>query len=208
MSFESMYHSESHKSIQQQDLSSILRLEATSHGIVDFLGRYAGESFCQGLYRIHPITEMSRWTTTVVEAFPEFGGRVFCFSYDWLGRHFAVDFGRLEGGQCQILMLEPGTGQALEIPANFRDFHDIELVQYQDEALAGDSYRAWLAAGGAVPSAAQCIGYRKPLFLGGQDVASNFEVTDLEVYWSICGQLLAKIRGLPNGTKIGNIRIV
>jgi hypothetical protein len=29
-------------------------------------------------------------------------------------------------------MLEPGTGQALEIPCNLGAFHDVELVKYRE----------------------------------------------------------------------------
>ncbi len=207
MGFDDNYLSDNVTARRQQDASSISHMEAMAPGIGGFLGRYAGMSFNQGLYRIHSIIEMPRWTATAADAFPDFKGRVFCFSYDWLGRHFAVDSGRREKGQCQILMLEPGTGQALEIPATFKDFHDVELVQYQNEVLAADFYRAWLDGGGAVPEPSQCIGYKKPLFLGGEDVVGNLELTDMDVYWSISGQLLSRVRGLPTGTKIGEIRI-
>ena len=104
-------------------------------------------------------------------------------------------------------MLEPGAGQSLEIPANFKDFHDIELVNYQNEALAADFHRAWLDTGGTVPDPPKCIGYKKPLFLGGEDVLGNLEPTDMDVYWSVSGQLLAKIRSLPVGTKIDDVRV-
>jgi hypothetical protein len=207
MSFDSKYHPDDQAGLQPQNMSSILHLEAGSPGIVDFLSRHAGWSFNQSLYRIHAVGDMPKWTATVIDAFPDFRERVLCFSCDWLGRHFAIDFGRHEQSQCLLLMFEPGTGQALEIPATFRDFHNVELVEYQNEALAADFYRAWLAASGAVPDLTQCIGYKKPLFLSGADDVSNLELTDMDVYWSLCGQLLAKTRDLPEGTKIGDLRI-
>ena len=207
MPFDNTYHPDNQNGVRPQYVSLISYLETVAPGIVDFMGRHAGLSFNQSLYRIHPIDEMSKWTALVIDAFPKFKESAFCFSCDWLGRHFAIDFGRHEQSQCLILMLEPGTGQSLEIPATFQNFHNVELVEYQNEALASDFYRAWLMAGGAVPDMPQCIGYKKPLFLGGADDVSNLELTDMEVYWSVCGQLLAKTRNLPEGTKVGNLRI-
>ncbi len=146
-------------------------------------------------------------TPIVGEAFPDFKQRVLCFSYDWLGRHFALDFRRLEGDQYLVLMLEPGTGQALEIPATFRDFHERELIEFRSEALASDFYQSWLSSGRPQPNLSECVGYRKPLFLGGEDVLNNLELVDMEVYWSVCGQLLARVRRMPEGSSIRNIRI-
>ncbi len=53
----------------------------------------------------------------------------------------------------------------------------------------------------------ECVGYRKPLFLGGQDVIDNLEISDMEVYWSLCGQLLGRVRNLPNGARVGHLGI-
>lgn len=35
-----------------------------------------------------------------------------------------------------VLMLEPGTGEALEIPCTIKSFHDRELIENRDAALA------------------------------------------------------------------------
>jgi len=53
----------------------------------------------------------------------------------------------------------------------------------------------------------QCVGYITPLFLGGQDEFENFEISDLEVYWAINGQILEKTRGLPDGARIGEMTL-
>ncbi|MBJ7353947.1 MAG: DUF1851 domain-containing protein [Thermoleophilaceae bacterium] len=127
----------------------------------------------------------------MADAFPEFAQRVCPFGYDWLGRQFAVDSGRVEDGQPQVLMLEPGTGEALEIPVDFAVLHDEELVEHSDAALASAFFRAWSEVNpDALPLLrSQCVGYKVPLFLGGNDTAENLEVSDIDVYWTICGQL-------------------
>lgn len=174
---------------------------------VDFVKMFGGKSFNNGLYRVHSAPAMQRWTAIVTTAFPKYHERVFCFSCDWLGRHFALDFTRQESGQLLILMFEPGTGQALEIPASFDNFHNVELVEFQNEALAVDFHTSWLSSTGIMPKPSECIGYKVPLFLGGKDVIENLELTDMEIYWSICEQMLNKTRNLPDGTLIGKVGI-
>jgi hypothetical protein len=99
-------------------------------------------------------------------------------------------------------MFEPGTGEALEIPCGIEGFHDQELVEHREEALAAKFHAAWLASGGRPPNCEECVGYKKPLFLGGKDVISNLEVQNLDVYWTLAAQLIRKAKGLPPGTAL------
>jgi len=55
--------------------------------------------------------------------------------------------------------------------------------------------------------AGECYSCKTPLSLGGQLEADNFERTDLQVHYSILGQLHRQTKHLPPGTKIGNIKI-
>jgi len=97
----------------------------------------------------------------------------------------------------------------LEVPSTFVGFHDEELIDYRDAALASESFHAWVVAhGGLVPlHRGQCVGYRIPLFLGGQDVIANFELADIEIYWSLCAQLLRQTQPLPPGTSISDVSL-
>lgn len=176
-------------------------------GYVEFAGEFSGASFGGGLYRVHDDQTGPRALKLVVEAFPEFAGRVRPFGYDWLGRQFAVDFGRVDAGQPQVLLLEPGTGEALEVPLPFAAFHDEELVEYADAALAAGFFEDWSAGHGDVLPLERnaCVGYRVPLFLGGRDATENLELSDLDVYWSICGQLRRGTLNLPPGTSVNQV---
>ncbi|TGQ69922.1 DUF1851 domain-containing protein [Mesorhizobium sp. M00.F.Ca.ET.186.01.1.1] len=156
----------------------------------------------------HAVTIVSQvdvpiWNARISLAFPETKGRVTCFGYDWQGSAFAVDSQRLEQGQPGVVLFEPGTAEALEIPNNIETFHDVLVVENPDAALSANIYlEDWLAAGGAQPGYDQCIGYQRPLFLGGEDDISNQELSDLEVYWHIVGQIIAKVKGLSPGTAV------
>lgn len=174
-------------------------LVAGWNSLVEHLG---GGSFDQGLYRVIRASDAGAWNSRVAVAFPNFASRITCFGFDWLGRVFAVDPKRTEDGQPGVVMFEPGTGEALEVPCNIASFHDEELIEYKDAALASDFHQRWLNSGGDAPEYGQCIGYKKPLFLGGADELGNLELSDLDVYWHLMGQLITKYRGLPPGTPI------
>ena len=106
-------------------------------------------------------------------------------------------------------MIEPGTGEILQIPMSFVDFHNSELVDQRDAVVAFTFFNEWIAANpDALPLGPdRCVGYRVPLFLGGRDELANLEETDLWVYLSISAQLLAQTRELAPGTSISRIRV-
>jgi hypothetical protein len=166
------------------------------------IGRFGGASFDRGLYRVITGPDEGRWNGRIAAAFPEFANRVACFGFDWTGRVFAVDPQRLEGREPGVVMFEPGTGEALEIPCSIVSFHEQELIQNRDAALASDFHEQWLASGGSAPRFDQCVGYKNPLFLGGADEVDNLELSDIDVYWHLMGQLIVQTRGLPPGTPI------
>jgi hypothetical protein len=168
----------------------------------ELLSRFGGCSFNDGLYRLHRLDDIPEWNSIVGYAFPEFANRITCFGYDWLGRHFAIDAGRREGSGPAVIMLEPGTGEALEVPRSFIDFHNLELIDEQDRALASSFFAEWLAAGNPSLTRDQCAGYKRPLFLGGRDTLDNLEISNLEVYWVLMGQLIRQTKGLPEGTPV------
>lgn len=116
------------------------------------------------------------------------------FGYDWLGRYFAVDFGRMKDNQPLILLLEPGAGEAMQIPAPVTEFHNETLVELANDALALSFYKEWKEINPDDIQPDQCVGYKVPLFLNGADDIDNLELSDLSVYIEICGQLRNKVK--------------
>ncbi len=190
--------------LTKDDLSRV-RCPATVADIpelVDFLEQFGGTSADGGKYRIVRCDQLDEWRGRITDAFPDYQGRVHPFGFDWLGRIFALDLFRFEDGKPGVVMFEPGSGDALEIPANILSFHEDELIDFQDAALAVEFYKQWLAAGGRKPSYTQCIGYTKPLFLGGEDTVSNLELSDIDVYWTLSAELVRNTRKLLPGTPV------
>jgi hypothetical protein len=115
-----------------------------------------------------------------------------------------VEAGRAGDGEPLVLLVEPGTGQALEVPFSFRLFHE-KLAELREPALAGAFFDSKANAAQVPLRASDCVGYKVPLFLSGKDTLENLEVIDLEVYWSLSGQLREGTRNLPPGTSIGQV---
>ncbi|GAB3933043.1 hypothetical protein GCM10029976_039830 [Kribbella albertanoniae] len=167
--------------------------------------RFGGCTFRDGLYRIHGESSAAVAKAWVDDAFPEFKGRFEIFGFDWLGRQFAADRARGEASDPEVMLIEPGAGEALEIPVPFSKFHDEELVDYSDEALAVNFYAQWRSQSPGSLGFDQCAGYQVPLFLGGKDQVENLELSDIEVYWGIMGQLRAQAREVGLGNPIAGI---
>lgn len=167
--------------------------------------KYGGTTFNEGLYRVHDAVSSGAATRDAAVVYPALKIPWVCFGYDWLGRQFALDYHRGTADNPEVVMLEPGTGEILEVPATFEDFHDYALLEYQEACLAPEFFGEWRAHGGDTPRIDQCIGYKTPLFLGGIDDVSNLEISDLDVYWAITGQLITSTRNLPSGTRVSGL---
>ncbi|UCH73465.1 MAG: DUF1851 domain-containing protein [Rhodospirillales bacterium] len=150
---------------------------------------------------------IEKWNEVLAGAFPDFQGRICAFGYDWMGTCFALDKNRTEGGESLVVLFEVDTAEALEVPADFASFHNETLIEQREAALTPSFFDAWISAGGAAPRPDQCVGYKVPLFLGGQDTVENLELTDLAVYWEISSQLIAETRNLPPGTPVKGVSV-
>ncbi|MGX5715519.1 T6SS immunity protein Tdi1 domain-containing protein [Arthrobacter sp. MAHUQ-56] len=181
--------------------------EGVSPVLKELFEAYGGATFEDGLYRIHDVVSSREASEAAAYAFPALKAPLLCFAFDWLGRQFALDFQRGTVEDPGVVLLEPGTGEALEVPVTFSDFHDCALFRYRDSCLLPDFFGDWRRAGGQVPEFNQCIGYKTPLFLGGSDDEFNLELTDIGVYWSISGQLIVATRDLPDGTTVTGLGI-
>jgi hypothetical protein len=152
-----------------------------------FMKEFQGQSFNDGIYRVHAVDKAINYTRMLENIFTEYIGAIYCFSYDWLGRQFAVNLNSVNSKEPIILMFEPGTGEVLEIPGSINTFHEKELIEYTDVVLASNFYEDWKESSQNKLKRSRCIGYKVPLFLGGEDTIENLEETDMEVYWNISG---------------------
>lgn len=152
----------------------------------EFMSIFDGKTFLDGMYRTFKSSEIDKWNAIVGDSFPLYKGKFTVFGYDWLGRVFAIN--NING---TVLLFEPGTGEVLDIPATFEDFHNIELVEYHEDSLASRFFESWQKENvGCVLERTDCVGYKVPLFLNGNDTLDNLEVSNMEVYWEIMMPLI------------------
>jgi hypothetical protein len=177
--------------------------------LVDVFNALGGVTVEGGLYRIYSPQTAATATAMVEDAMPALRGRIDCFGADWLGCQFALDKARLEGDENLVVILEPGTGEVLDAPVSVRSFHDTELVEFAEEALAVSFYRAWRESSGDTDPLDEqtCVGYSAPLFLGGADDVTNLTRSDMAVYWHLMGELRAETLPVAPGTDISSIRV-
>lgn len=150
---------------------------------------YGGKDFGNGIYRIFDSNEAEVWKANVKSAYPEYTKDFEIVSCDWLGRCFGV----LTEGEEAILMFEIGTADVLVIPCNLLDFHNNEITEYAEECLAESFFEEWMEIERKSLKHNQCVGYKVPLFIGGDDELDNLEVSDMDVYWNVCSQIKAKV---------------
>ncbi|MEZ6129830.1 MAG: DUF1851 domain-containing protein [Planctomycetaceae bacterium] len=181
--------------------------EVTNKDVRLVVERLGGKTFNDGLYRVAQADEIDAISEFILEGFPEFENRVTPFAFDWLGRVFAVDQHRVEEGHAQVVMIEFGAGEAMQIPCSAIDFHEQELINFADDALSLPFFNEWKSTHGEAIPYAKCVGYRTPLFLGGSDTLENLELSDRSVYWHFCGQLRAQAMSMRDGQKIGRIEL-
>lgn len=160
--------------------------DAEINGIDEFYSLFNGKSFLYGMYRLFKTSDIGRWTAITEEAFPAYKNRISVFGFDWLGRIFGV-----KKETQTVLMFEPGTGDVLDLSCTVEDFHDVEIAEYNDDSLASEFFDEWFEKNNKYElKYNECAGYKVPLFLNGEDVAENLEVSDMEVYWELMSSLM------------------
>lgn len=156
------------------------------NSVNEFCELLNGKCFLNGMYRLFKTGDIEKWTAITEQSFPLYNGRFSVFGYDWLGRIFGLS---RETGT--VLLFEPGTGEVLDIPASFEDFHNVEIVDYSEDSLASNFFSEWFQKNNKYQlKYHECAGYKVPLFLNGDDVFENLEVSDMEVYWEIMMPLM------------------
>ncbi|MEV4638119.1 hypothetical protein AB0J80_12290 [Actinoplanes sp. NPDC049548] len=173
--------------------------------LAELFATWGGASFNSGLYRIHSSRTFEAASRAIETYLPKMHRTAVPFGFDWLGRNYAIAPG---GGSSPVLIVDLGEGRVFEVPVDLEAFHDVELVDYPNEALAADWFSDWRSSHeGVALCFSECVGYRTPIFLGGTDDDENLEVSDIDVYWSMTSQLYGKVKNLPEGTPIDGISI-
>ncbi|MDX8055101.1 hypothetical protein SK571_37500 [Lentzea sp. BCCO 10_0798] len=172
-------------------------------GLAELVTMAAGLSFGDGILRVFTDDEARRAQSLANAMWPEWAPRIRPFAQDWLGRLYALDLHR----NALLLLLDSAVGDVYELDCVIPDLLDEYMVDDPGTFLAQHLFGAWRALHPERTPAGACVGFRTPVFLGGAEAVENLEVVDEEVYWSVHGQLWAKVKDLPAGTSISGVEI-
>ncbi|GAA0894554.1 hypothetical protein GCM10009122_42350 [Fulvivirga kasyanovii] len=163
---------------------------------------YGGAVYDHGAFKLHNFGSAYFWDKVVGGYFPSYKNKYNFFGFDWMARQYAIS----KGGNL-ILMFDPATGEAYELEQSLIGFFNIDLVEYREETLALDIFNRLEYLHKNKLGYNECLGFKKPLFLGGIDKLENYELTEMEVYWELSYQIYCKVKGLPLGTIVKSISI-
>lgn len=107
-----------------------------------------------------------------------------------MGRLFATDINETdENGSALVVCFDLAEPSAFTTDANFEDFHNVVAIDRMETLLNMNQYREWMETGPSPNDGQHCIGYKIPLFLGGEDMVSNMELSDRAVYLHLLAEM-------------------
>lgn len=143
-----------------------------------------------GTYTLLPWAEAASLTELASLVFPIAAGKFTVFGVDWMGRLFATDTTELDqGGSATVVCFDLAEPSSFTTDANFDDFHNHVAVERMNELLNMNQYREWIESRPPPSDGKQCVGYKVPLFLGGEDAVSNMDLSDRAVYLKLLAEL-------------------
>ena len=106
-----------------------------------------------------------------------------------------------------VHLLNVGTGELLLVADSAEEFQpmlsDREFVM---NAFAVQTIVS-LQKAGITLKKGQIYSFKTPPILGGEYTVENLEATDIEVHFSVLGQICQQVKNLPPGTAITDIQI-
>lgn len=159
-----------------------------------------GATFAHGIYRIHTPRSSLKWSIQLAEYFPVYKNQIFPFAFDWLARQYCID-----RDNQQVFLFDPATVEDFKLKKDLLAFHDEDV---SGDLFAADFFND-ICSFQSIKSLeySNCLGHKIPLFLNAKDEVENYAKQDIEVYWHFQTQLYNQVKNLPEGTKIGNIKL-
>lgn len=157
-----------------------------------FIDHFEGRSFGGGVFKVVERADIPKWKEDILGLClrrSEDGFRL--FGYNWLGQFFAIDD---QEGKGHVIIIDTDTTAYTDM--GFLEYLNDELPENPERSLHVTQYGEWVASHGPVDPG-ECVGYKVPFFLGGDDSPDNMEVIDMDVYWTMTGQLWRAYLGCP-----------
>jgi hypothetical protein len=158
--------------------------------------RFNGCRLGNGLFQLFTPKSAEEWKETLRAIWPEFPFLGLCFGANSLGQIFVAEPEFAGGPLSQVCFFDPVEGKVFVISDTMLEFIEQTLSpsEKDNEVFLPLFFHEWLSDGNPAPQYGECLGYIRPLFLGGEDVNDNMEVIDMDVHWTVTGGIIQKIR--------------
>ena len=169
------------------------KIKYTKNFYQDFFDNLGGMQFGNGIFNTIHLEDAGKWEEYLVDAFPRLEGKILPYAYTWEGTFFCVD---IRDGKS--IICDTGTSTCFALPVSMCDFLNNYVANKSADYLNAVEYRQWIAANGPVPYGF-CAGWKIPLFMNGEESMDNRELSDMEVYWGVLGQIRQQVMGEDYG---------
>lgn len=161
--------------------------------VVALFSCFNGASFNDGELRIVDANNIRQWQENILKIFDIGVETTVPLAYDWLGRIFCFQVATPENPR-HIKMYVPYSANSFEIPCSLEDFFNNVLINNREAAIEAALFSHFKKSlkFHSLPNN-KCVGLIKPTFLGGDLSIENMEISDIEVYWDILGQIFGQI---------------
>jgi hypothetical protein len=120
-----------------------------------------------------------------------------------------------KAGNALLRMPIDGSIHFLDTAAGSVEFLASDVAAFKAAVVQKENLQRWLspaivegqAAVGMTPGENECLSFKRPPILGGRLAPDNFEVSNVEVHFSVAGQIHQQVKNLPPGTKIRSVKI-
>jgi hypothetical protein len=106
-----------------------------------------------------------------------------------------------------VHLLDVGGGELSQVAASVEEFKEL----LADREFVTDSFVPETIVGlreaGKTLAAGQIYSYIHPPVLGGEYSIENLEPTDVQVHYSVLGQIHEQVKDLPEGAEVGEIKL-
>ena len=190
-----------------QEISQDTSIRFENPDLQIVISELGGKVFNNGLYRVFPAEQIEMRTRELLMQFPRAKEIAIVFGCDWEGRYFTTSLDDMIDGHATTMLVSFDTNEVFCIDRTLIDFHNLELTGNPDASLDYPLYQEWRKTDSEPIDMNECIGFKVPLCLGGQDTVENLGRTDLSVCRDLTAQIWVAIHDLPEGASVDQFRI-
>jgi len=159
-----------------------------------FVRSFGGQHLLNGMFTVFKQNDLEKWEKNVKRFFYNLKENFKLFGYDWQGNCYGIILNNATTLNENVVMFEIGTNKILSFSCDFNTFINKTFIDQLNSILVPQFFESAVKLYDDKIGYGKCIGYKRPLFMGGQDIPSNLEYSDMDVYWTVLAQVIESVR--------------